>query len=128
MKINHIAVYVCDLEGARKFFEKYFYGISNQKYHNPTTGLMTYFLSFPTGDTRLELMSRPEVETAPFTPFRRGLTHLSFSVGSKDDVDSLTSRLADAGYKVLSGPRTTGDGYYESTVMGFEGLTLEITQ
>lgn len=43
---------------------------------------------------------------------RTGYAHIAFSVGSKEKVDVLTARLKADGYKVVSGPRTTGDGYY----------------
>lgn len=53
--------------------------------------------------------------------------HLAFSVGSKAKVDELTEWLEADGYKVISAPRTTGDGYYESCVKGFEDNLIEIT-
>lgn len=61
MKIDHIAMYVNDLEKTRDFFIKYFDAKSND------------------------------------------------------------------GYKIVSGPRTTGDGYYESCLIGIEGNQIEIT-
>lgn len=126
MRIDHVAMNVTDLEGSRKFFEEYFGGTANQMYHNPKTGLRTYFISFADG-SRLELMSRHGIETPLFTPMRCGYVHLAFSTGSKEAVDSLTRRLAEAGYETLDGPRTTGDGYYESSVKGFENTIIEIT-
>ena len=57
----------------------------------------------------------------------QGFIHLSFSVGSKEKVDNLTKVLNDDGYQVLSAPRTTGDGYYESCIVGPEKLLIEIT-
>ena len=56
-----------------------------------------------------------------------GFIHISFSVGSKEKVDELTNRLKNDGYEVISGPRTTGDGYYESCIIGIEGNQIEIT-
>ena len=56
MKIEHIAMYVKDLEGARDFFVKYLGGTSNSGYHNKTTGFRSYFISFDDG-ARLEIMS-----------------------------------------------------------------------
>lgn len=58
---------------------------------------------------------------------RTGYIHIAFSVGSKERVDSLTAQLKADGYEVVSGPRTTGDGYYESCVVGIEGNQIEIT-
>lgn len=58
---------------------------------------------------------------------RTGFIHIAFSVGSKEKVDKLTKQLKQDGYKVISGPRTTGDGYYESSIIGIEGNQIEIT-
>ena len=126
MKIEHIALYVIDLEGARDFFVKYFGAASNDGYHNKTTDFRSYFLTFSDG-ARLEVMTRPALDDGPKSPVRTGFVHLAFSAGSREAVDILTARLAADGYEVLSGPRTTGDGYYESCVAGFEGNLLEIT-
>ena len=127
MRIDHVALYCLDLEGMKEFFIRYFMGVSNEMYHNPKTGLKTYILSFEGNDARLELMTRPEVENEEENIFRQGFIHLSFSVGSKEKVDNLTKVLNDDGYQVLSGPRTTGDGYYESCIVGPEKLLIEIT-
>lgn len=125
MTIGHAAVYVRDLEGARAFFETYFQAVSGPEYHNPATRFRSYFLSFD-GGARLELMTRPGLEDAPADP-GVGWAHLALSAGSRAAVDALTGRLARAGYAVLSGPRVTGDGYYESCVAGPEGIRLELT-
>lgn len=126
MKINHVAMYVVNLEGARDFFMEFFNATSNEIYHNTRTGLSTYILSFPDGG-KLEIMSRPEVAKADNPIFRSGFIHLSFSVGSRAKVDELTALLSDRGYEVMSGPRITGDGFYESCVAGFEDNLIEIT-
>jgi len=67
--------------------------------------------------------------TGPCTPSKPniGYIHVSFAVGSKEAVDAKTEELRDAGYQVTSGPRTTGDGYYESCILGPEGIQIEIT-
>lgn len=126
MKIEHVAMYVNDLEGAREFFAKYFGAKSNDPYHNKTTGFQSYFLTFDDG-ARLEIMTRPGLADLEKEQLRTGFIHLAFSVGSKAAVDALTANLSADGYEILSGPRTTGDGYYESCVAGFEGNLLEIT-
>lgn len=127
MKIDHIALYCRDLEGMKEFFEKYFEGKANNLYHNPRTNLRTYILTFPDGQSRLEIMTRPEVEGNNENIYHAGFIHLSFSVGSKENVDKLTSMLNTDGYQTISGPRITGDGYYESCVKGLEGILIEIT-
>lgn len=127
MKIDHIALYCIHLEAMREFWMKHFGCTSNEQYHNPRTGLKTYILTFPEGSARLEIMQRPEV-TEPLTEVNRaGYIHMSVAVGSKEAVDGKTKELQSAGYECLSGPRTTGDGYYESCIAGPEGILIEIT-
>lgn len=126
MRIEHAAMYVKDLEKAKDFFIKYFGAVPNEGYHNKNTDFRSYFLSFDEG-ARLEIMTRPSMDDAEKTPDRTGLIHLAFGVGSEEKVDELTARLKADGYEVLSGPRTTGDGYYESCVVGIEGNLIEIT-
>ena len=126
MRLNHIAMYVNDLEATKIFFMKYFGASCNDKYFNPITGLRTYFLTFEDG-ARLEIMARPDIVSSEKHLLQSGYIHLAFSVGSKEKVDELTGELSKAGYKVLSGPRTTGDGYYESCILGPEDNQIEIT-
>ena len=120
MRIEHVAMYVNDLEAARDFFIKYLGASSNDGYHNQKTGFRSYFLSFSDG-ARLEIMNKPQMDDAEKTLARTGLIHIAFSVGSRERVDELTEELKRDGYEVVSGPRTTGDGYYESCVIGIEG-------
>ena len=127
MRIEHIALYVQDLEGAKDFFVKYFDACPNDKYHNPKTGFSSYFLTFEDG-TRLEIMHLPEIQESENAHARMGYIHIASSVGSRQQVDPLTNRFRDDGYRILSGPRTTGDGYYESCILGFEGNQIEITE
>ena len=127
MKIEHVAMYVNDLEMARNFFVKYFDGISNDGYHNKNTGFRSYFISFSDG-ARLELMNKPGLVDSEKQLSRTGYIHIAFSVGSKDKVDVLTETLKKDGYEVISGPRTTGDGYYESCIVGIEGNQIELTE
>ena len=151
MRIDHAALFCRDLEQMRQFFIDYFDARSNEQYHNPRTGLHTYILSFTEGSTRLELMQRteqrepssslewpsrdgrrqsqrPDVQDADPSQPTIGYVHLSFAVGSRKGVDLLTRRLAADGYTVTSGPRTTGDGYYESSILGPEGIQIEVTE
>jgi len=126
VKIEHIALYVNDLEGAKEFFERYLGAKANDGYHNTTTDFRSYFLTFDEG-ARMEIMHKPQMEDPEKTLNRTGLVHVAFSVGSAERVDELTARLASDGYEVVSGPRTTGDGYYESCVVALEGNQIEIT-
>ncbi len=126
MKIEHAAMYVNDLEAAKKFFVDYLDGKANDGYHNKTTDFRSYFISFDDG-ARLEIMNKPGMEDDEKHLARTGFIHLAFSVGSKEKVDALTKRLKNDGYEVISGPRTTGDGYYESCIVGVEGNQIELT-
>lgn len=127
MRIEHIAMYVNDLEKARDFFIKYFGAKSNEGYHNKVTDFRSYFLSFDDG-ARLEIMNKPNMDDAEKGLARTGFIHIAFRLGSKDAVDELTAKMKADGYAVVSGPRTTGDGYYESCIVGIEGNQIEITE
>ena len=127
MKIEHVAMYVNELENARDFFVKYLGGSSNDGYHNQNTGFRSYFISFGDG-ARLELMNKPGLVDLEKPLNRTGYVHIAFSVGSKERVDELTALLQKEGFEVASGPRTTGDGYYESCIVVIEGNQIEITE
>ena len=122
MIIEHIAMYVNDLETTKDFFIKYFNAKSNDGYHNKSTEFRSYFLSFDSG-ARLEIMKDDEKSLT-----RTGFIHIAFSLGSKAAVDELTEKLKSDGYDIVSGPRTTGDGYYESCIIGIEGNQIELTE
>jgi lactoylglutathione lyase len=126
MKIEHVALYVNNLVEARNFFVKYLSGHADDGYHNSNTGFRSYFISFDDG-SRLEIMSKPDMVDIEKELNRTGYAHVAFSVGSPEQVDKLTSRLKADGYEVVSGPRITGDGYYESCVVAVEGNQIEIT-
>ena len=126
MRIEHIAMYVKDIEQTKIFFIKYLDATANNGYHNKNTGFKSYFLSFDDG-ARLEIMNRPEMNDDEKHVSRTGYIHIAFSVGSKEKVDSLTEQLRTDGYNVISEPRTTGDGYYESCIIGIEENQIEIT-
>ena len=126
MKIEHVAMYVNNLEEARAFFVKYLNGKSNDGYHNKNTDFRSFFISFDDG-ARLEIMTKPNMVDANKDLNRTGYVHIAFSVGSSEEVDRLTAELKADGYEVVSGPRTTGDGYYESCIVAIEGNQIEIT-
>ena len=96
MKIEHIAMYVNDLQAARDFFIKYLNGRSNEGYHNPKTDFRSYFISFSDA-TRLEIMNKPNMADDPKDLNRTGYVHIAFSVGSRENVDELTARLKEDG-------------------------------
>lgn len=124
MRIEHVAMYVNDLEKAKAFFVKYFHAVPNDGYHNKTTDFRSYFLSFDNG-ARLEIMHRPDLTDGEKSLTKTGYVHIAFSLGNKEAVNELTNQLKQDGYRVVSGPRTTGDGYYESCIIGIEGIKLK---
>ncbi len=128
MFLEHAAIWTEDLERLKTFYETYFEARAGRKYTNPAKGFESYFLTFDSG-ARLELMRMAGIPSSQNDPERQftGLVHLAFGVGSEEAVDWLTRRLVDDGYRVLDGPRRTGDGYYESAVLDPDGNRLEIT-
>jgi lactoylglutathione lyase len=128
MRIEHIAIWVDDLEKMRTFYVDYFNAVSGDKYVNPKKGYSSYFLKFSGSETRIELMNRGDIVNEPYKRgFMKGIAHIAFSMGSKDLVDSLTERLRKDNSIIESEPRTTGDGYYESVVLDPEGNYVEIS-
>lgn len=128
MTIEHIAIYCLDLEGMKDFFVEFFDCVAGDKYHNKKLDFKSYFLSLPDGETRIELMTRPEITTEVREALRAGLIHIAISLGSKEAVDEKTASIVAAGYECISSPRTTGDGYYESCIVGPEGIFVELTK
>jgi len=128
MKIEHLAIWVRDLEKMKAFYETYFQAKAGAKYHNPQKQFTSYFLSFEEGP-RLEIMHRPNIpdNLNDIIQEYQGIIHFAISVGSKDSVDLLTNDLQAAGYQVVGAPRTTGDGYYESVILDPENNRIEIT-
>ncbi len=128
MRINHIALYVTDLERAKIFLEDYFAGVAGARYNNAVTGFSSYFISLD-GFASIEIMTRPAVCASAIRGlYDLGFAHVAISVGSRKAVDAMTCRLADDGYELLSGPRVTGDGYYESWVRIFDGIVIELCE
>lgn len=128
MHIEHIAIWVNDLEQMRAFYMRYFGAKSNEKYVNAKKQFESYFLSFDTG-ARLELMRMQGIPASTNDIYKQfsGLIHFAVSVGSEEKVNSLTEQFRKDGYEILDGPRRTGDGYYESVVLDPEGNRVEIT-
>jgi len=127
MRIEHVALWVADLERSRNFYETYFGARSGALYESARRPFRSYFLSFDSG-ARLEVMAMPGIEGGASDSVSIGWAHIAVSVGSRREVDVLTARLAGDGYQVLSMPRVTGDGYYESTVRDPDGNTVEIIE
>ncbi|RDW15009.1 VOC family protein [Oceanobacillus chungangensis] len=125
MRIEHVAIWVNDLEGVKEFYQTYFNGKSNIKYHNSEKEFESYFLTFDSG-ARLEIMRKQGINEQSRSD-QIGWAHIAISLGSKEAVNQLTSRLKIDGYPTISGPRITGDGYYESVIEDPEGNLIELT-
>lgn len=128
MKIEHLAVWVRDLEAMRDFYCNYFQATANDKYTNSSKQFQSYFLSFAEGP-RLELMQMPSVPETKDNVYDQftGLIHFAIALGSKEKVDAMTAQFIRDGFEVLDGPRYTGDGYYESVVLDPEKNRIELT-
>jgi lactoylglutathione lyase len=128
MKIEHLGLWVQDLELMRSFYLKYFDTSSGEKYVNTKTQFQAYFIYFGESKTRLELMTRPDIGSDNSKRgFNMGVAHFAISVGGKDKVNELTERIRNDNFTIFSEPRTTGDGYYETVVLDPEGNLLEIS-
>lgn len=127
MRIDHIGLWASDLDAVRAFYERYFGAVAGPKYTNPAKRFESYFLTFPGGDVRLEVMRVPELAGRASVNPAAGFAHLAIAVGSEAAVDALAERLRADGYEVADGPRRTGDGYYECVVLDPEGNRVEIT-
>lgn len=122
--IAHVAIYTTDIERLRAFYIKYFDAKSNEKYQNKS-GFSSYFLTFD-NEVKLEIMSHTDLEQRKVADKVTGISHIALSVGSQDNVVSVTDRIVNDGYALLSPPRTTGDGYFESCVVDPDGNRIEI--
>ncbi|MFT4760526.1 MAG: lactoylglutathione lyase [Paraglaciecola sp.] len=128
MKIEHLAIWVKNLERMKSSYEKYFQAQVGDLYHNPTKNFKSYFLSFESG-CRLELMQKREIPDNLNDVLEEyiGIIHFAVATGSKETVDDLTEELRQDGFQIVGEPRTTGDGYYESVVLDPERNRIEVT-
>lgn len=124
MKLTHVAVWTTQLEELRAFYETYFDGTSGEKYVNPAKGFESYFVQF-SGGVSLEIM-RSTAITEKAEKTLTGWCHIAFDAESREEVEVLTERLRQDGHLIVSEPRMTGDGYYESVVADPDGNLVEI--
>lgn len=126
--IEHIAIWVNNLEEVKQFYIKYFNMVANQKYINPVKQFQSYFLSFGNSGARIELMQKPGILPNNGQNNKAyGLAHIAINIGDAAAVNTLTEQLRADGYTIAGEPRVTGDGYYESVVLDPEGNYIEIT-
>ena len=90
-RIDHAALWVSDLAGARDFYVGWFAGRSNGEYHNPATGLRTFIITFEPDhageasngrSARLELMSRPDIAASRLLPWIGAAFGMFFTAGA----------------------------------------------
>lgn len=128
VRIEHVALWVRDLERMRDFYVASLQGESGALYENPRTGFRSYFISFGAG-ARLELMNRAAEGDGGPPPSRDiGHAHVAFRVGSREAVDAAVARLEGQGVAILGRPRVTGDGYYEAVIADPEGNRVELME
>jgi lactoylglutathione lyase len=128
MRIEHVAIWTSRLEELKDFYVTCFNGEAKAIYTNPFKQFSSYFITFGSG-ARLELMHKPSIPDTLYAPGQEftGITHLAFSVGSREEVNLLTEKLRIQGIPIVGEPRQTGDGYYESVILDPDGNRIEIT-
>jgi len=124
MRIEHVGLWVSDIDRVAAFYAKYFGASVGELYQNPRKGFESRFLEFGTG-ARLEIMKRTGVSERA-TAELLGFAHVALAVGDEASVDALAARFVADGLPPDSGPRRTGDGYYECVVRDPEGNRVEI--
>jgi lactoylglutathione lyase len=124
VRIEHVGLWVSDLERVAAFYVQHFGARAGQRYENPRKGFRSRFLTFASG-ARLEIMTRLDVtERAPAE--RLGLAHIAIELGDEAAVNSFAARFTAAGLELDDGPRRTGDGYYECVIRDPEGNRVEL--
>ena len=129
MNIDHVAIWTSQLENLKDYYVKYFNGKSNRKYINNEKHFESYFISFDIG-TRLELMQMPGIPknlNASVDKQYLGIIHLSFGMGNMDMVNEKCTELKSDGFKILKGPRKTGDGYWEFETLDPDYNRIEVS-
>lgn len=127
MNLHHVAIWANDIEVLSNFYTRYFHAVAGVRYHNLSKAFTSYFLTFPDGETKLEIMNMPDIIDPTVADKLKGFCHIAISVGSKERVDELTERMRLQDVTILSDPRTTGDGMYESVISDPEGNRVELT-
>lgn len=129
MILEHVAIWTDDLERLKNFYVKYFEAVPNNKYVNAQKEFESYFLSFKNG-TRLEIMKMkgvPDNLNDTITKQHKGIIHLAFGAENIEAVNAKAKQMAADGFLILSGPRKTGDGYYEFETLDPDHNRIEVT-
>ena len=129
MVLEHAAIRTAQLEALKNYYIKYFDAKPNEKYTNHKKDFHSYFLSFDSG-ARLELMTMPGIpgnQNDSVQQQHLGIIHLAFGVDTMEEVDVKAKQLKADGFPILSGPRKTGDGYYEFETLDPDNNRIEVT-
>lgn len=126
MRLAHVALWTRDITSAAQFWLQYFDAEIGPLYHSARRpGFTSCFVRLPSDSLQIELMTGPwVVEKAADECF--GWDHIAVSLGNAEAVDALAQRCATNGI-LLSGPRWTGDGFYEAVMVAPDGTRVEIT-
>jgi len=124
MRLEHVGLWVSNIDIVSAFYAKYFGARVGELYQNPRKGFESRFLEFDTG-ARLEIMRRTDVSQRAEKELL-GFAHVALVVGDDAKVDALAKRFVADEVTPDSGPRRTGDGYYECVVRDPEGNRVEI--
>ena len=129
MNIDHVAIWTTQLETLKDYYIKHFNGSSNRKYTNNERHFESYFISFDSG-TRLELMQMPGIPQNLNDSVEKqylGIIHLSFGMGNMDLINEKCIELKRDGFRILKGPRKTGDGYWEFETLDPDNNRIEVS-
>lgn len=125
-RIAHVALWTPDLDASAAFWARHFAAEIGEEYVSRNRpGFRSRFVRLGEGPT-IELMTGPWLAGLPADPAERtGWAHLAIALGSEDAVRAAAERLAAEGV-LVSGPRRTGDGFFEAVVRSPEGALVEI--
>jgi lactoylglutathione lyase len=129
MHIEHVAIWTNDLEKLKSYYCRFFGAVANEKYSNPQKNFESYFLGFPSG-SRLEIMKMKGIPANANDTVKQqhlGLIHIAFGVRSKEEVENKSVELESNGFPILSGPRFTGDGYFEFETLDPDNNRIEVS-
>jgi lactoylglutathione lyase len=128
MRIAHVALWTKDLERSADFWRIVFDAAIGSPYHSKTNkGFISRFVTLKDGGPSIELMTLPmlsknELSVHPLV----GWAHIAISIGSESEVDTMAKRMLEQD-ALVSGPRWTGDGFYEAVIRDPDGNLIEIT-
>lgn len=125
MKVDHVAIYVNDLEAEKDFFVKYFNATASSKFQTFRGDFDNYILRF-SDDSRLVIMTDSSID-AKKASYRTGIARFAFLCDDRKEVDDIMDKLAADGV-IAQIPRINEDGFYEAVVVDPEGNEIVVTE